>query len=137
MACLRAETGKAFTTVRAGRALIMQTLPNISRLPAFVAGFVRVSTRAMPGTITLPVFFKFAATTSAKADKTFEQSDFFKSQAVARASASPPLVMLLAPLRATMAFMAFMVFMAFMGAMSLKKKKKVRNKVGGLTVRTA
>jgi hypothetical protein len=34
-----------------------------------------------------------------------------------------------------MAFMAF--FMAFMGAMSLKKKKKVRNKVGGLTVRTA
>jgi len=135
MACLRAETGKAFTTVRAGRALIMQTLPNISRLPAFVAGFVRVSTRAMPGTITLPVFFKFAATTSAKADKTFEQSDFFKSQAVARASASPPLVTLLAPLRATMAFMAF--FMAFMGAMSLKKKKKVRNKVGGLTVRTA
>ena len=135
MACLRAETGKAFTTVRAGLALTMQTLPNISRLPAFVAFFVRVSTRTMPGTITLPVFFKFAATTSAKADKTVEQSDFFKSHAVARASASPPLVTLLAPLRATMAFMAF--FMAFMGAMSLKKKKKVRNKVGGLTVRTA
>eukprot|EP00445_Apocalathium_hangoei_P044129 CAMPEP_0203980338 /NCGR_PEP_ID=MMETSP0360-20130528/1371_1 /ASSEMBLY_ACC=CAM_ASM_000342 /TAXON_ID=268821 /ORGANISM="Scrippsiella Hangoei, Strain SHTV-5" /LENGTH=38 /DNA_ID= /DNA_START= /DNA_END= /DNA_ORIENTATION= len=36
--------GKALTMVLAGLALTTQTLPNISRLPAFVAGFRRVLT---------------------------------------------------------------------------------------------
>merc|ERR1711920_767370 len=49
--------GKAFTTVLAGFAFTRTTLPNISRLPAFVAGFLRVLIVTRPGTLNLPFFF--------------------------------------------------------------------------------
>merc|ERR1712025_384153 len=57
IAFLSAETTKAFTTVLAGRAFTTTSLPNIMRLPAFVAGFTRVLTMHTPGTTNLPAFF--------------------------------------------------------------------------------
>merc|ERR1712050_61641 len=54
-ACLRAATGKAFTTFFAGLAFTMTTLPKISFLPAFVAGFIRVLILHKPGSV--PMLF--------------------------------------------------------------------------------
>jgi len=93
-------------------------------LPAFVAFFVRVTILAMPGTITLPVFFTCAATTSERAVKTLEQSPFFNSVAAEMASARPPFVMLFEPFLATIAFIAFMDFIDFMGAIVEPVKNK-------------
>ena len=56
-AFLIAERQKAFTTVFAGRAFTTTTLPNISRLPAFVAGLSRVLIMQRPGSVNLPTFF--------------------------------------------------------------------------------
>merc|ERR1712151_1104350 len=95
MAFLIAATGYAFTTVFAGLAATITTLPNISRFPAFVAGFTRVFIIARPGMVTLPVFFTSLVTTSAKLVNTLAQSDFFSSVAVAKASAKPVFVKLL------------------------------------------
>merc|ERR1719433_1092637 len=55
MLSLRAFTGYAFTTFRAGLAFTITTLPKTSRLPAFVAGFVRVLILHSPGTVKIPV----------------------------------------------------------------------------------
>merc|ERR1719453_1159669 len=85
--------GNAFTTVFAGFAFTTTVLPNISRLPAFVAGFTRVLIMHTPGTMNLP-FFTSAAATEARLFKTFMQSDFLTSVSAASASAMPPLVML-------------------------------------------
>merc|ERR1719321_414351 len=106
IAFLSAATGKAFTTVLAGFALTTVSLPNIMRLPAFVAGFTRVFTVHTPGTTNFPAFFTCAWATSAKTPRIFEHSDFLRPVSVASASAMAPLVMLA----------AFMVFIAFMGA---------------------
>merc|ERR1712084_192609 len=51
----KADTGKAFTTVLAGRALTSHILPKISFLHAFVAGLVRVLIMTRPGRVNLPV----------------------------------------------------------------------------------
>merc|ERR1711948_190624 len=48
---LRAFTGYAFTIFRAGLAFTITILPKTSRLPAFVAGFVRVLILHKPGTV--------------------------------------------------------------------------------------
>merc|ERR1719450_1101984 len=53
----RAATGNAFTTFFAGLALTITVLPNISFLPALVAGLVRILRRQRPGTVKTPVFF--------------------------------------------------------------------------------
>merc|ERR1719148_482803 len=94
------------------------TLPNISRLPAFVAGFTRVLIMARPGMVTLPVFFNSLVATSAKLASTLAQSDFFSSVAAAMASARPVLVMLLT------AFTAFIDFTAFIGAMARQAEEE-------------
>merc|ERR1712190_479443 len=56
MLSFKAFTGKAFTTLRAGLAFTTHILPKISRLPAFVAGFVRVLILHRPGRVNTPVF---------------------------------------------------------------------------------
>lgn len=91
--------------VLAGLALTTTILPKISRLPAFVAGFVRVFTMQRPGMVTLPALFTAFVATAARLSKTLTQSFFFNSVSVAMASARPPLVKTLPD-----AFMAF--FMA-------------------------
>merc|ERR1712228_907645 len=54
---LRAFAGKALTTVLAGFAFTMTTLPKTSRFPALVAFFLRVLIIASPGMTNLPFFF--------------------------------------------------------------------------------
>merc|ERR1719221_2138645 len=94
-----AATAYALTIVLAGLAFTMTTLPNTSRLPAFVAGFIRVLIMQSPGMVTLPAFFTSLV---AMLSKTFDTADLFNSWASARACASWPLDIGLAP-----AFMAF------------------------------
>merc|ERR550525_1544480 len=77
------ETGKALTTVLAGLALTMTTLPTTSLLPAFVAGFKRVLTMHTPGTTNFPARFTSFAAISAKLFIAFVHSDFFISVASA------------------------------------------------------
>merc|ERR1719436_1954547 len=92
MLSLRAFTGYAFTTFRAGLAFTITTLPKTSRLPAFVAGFVRVLILHRPGTVKIPVFDTSCEAISARLPMAFMQTDFFNSHSVAKASAMAPLV---------------------------------------------
>merc|ERR1719378_568293 len=105
---LRAFTGNAFTTLRAGLAFTITTLPKTSRLPAFVAGFVRVLILHNPGKVKTPVLDTSLLAISAKLPIIFAQTDFFNSHSVAKASAIAPLVM------------AFCV--AFIGAIVCERK---------------
>merc|ERR1712137_825456 len=59
-----AFAAKAFTTVFAGLAFTSTTLPNISRLPALVAAFLRVLIMHSPGTTNLPLFLVSCAAIS-------------------------------------------------------------------------
>merc|ERR1719188_1655028 len=61
---LRAATGNALTTVRAGRALTWTTFPKTSRLPALVAGLTRVLTKHTPGMVKRPFLTSSAATSA-------------------------------------------------------------------------
>merc|ERR1712007_213785 len=71
MLSLRAFTGYAFTTFRAGLAFTITTLPKTSRLPAFVAGFVRVLILHRPGTVKIPVLDTSVEAISAPMPMTF------------------------------------------------------------------
>merc|ERR1719359_1333411 len=109
---LSAATGKAFTTVLAGFAATVTSLPNISRLPALVAGFFLVFIIIRPGSTNLPALFTCVAPTSASASMIFEHSAFFISQAVARASAMAPFPSA-APAALGLVFLAFIVLAVF------------------------
>merc|ERR1712050_595146 len=87
MLSLRAFTGYAFTTLRAGLAFTITTFPKTSRLPAFVAGFVRVLILQRPGTVKIPVLDTSVEAISAKLPMTFMHTDFFNSHSLAKASA--------------------------------------------------
>merc|ERR1719145_499221 len=89
----------------------MTTLPKTSRLPALVAGLVRIFSLQSPGIANTPAFFTFVVATSASESNTFAHTDFFSSHLVANASAIPPLVIDLAP-----------AFMVFIGAMLLESE---------------
>merc|ERR1719376_1973594 len=106
-ACLRAAAGKALTTVFAGLALTMTTLPKTSRFPALVAGFTRVLMRSSPGSAKMPLLFTCAVAAPVRLSKTLVIWDFLSSHSVATASAIAPFVM---------GFAA--AFMDFMGAMA-------------------
>merc|ERR1712083_905356 len=93
MLAFKAAAGNAFTIFLAGFAFTMTTLPNTSRFPAFVAGFVRVLSLHKPGRAKTPVFFTSCVATSASTLRAFAQTDFFNSQDAAIASAIVPLVM--------------------------------------------
>merc|ERR1740129_1790863 len=79
MLAFRAATGNAFTTFFAGLALMMVILPNISLLPALVAGFMRVLMRQRPGKVKTPDFFTSAVPISARMLMTLLATDFFSS----------------------------------------------------------
>merc|ERR1719436_1327053 len=96
-----------FTMVFAGLALTTTILPKISRLPAFVAGFVRVLTMQRPGMVTFPALFTCFVATAAKLSKTRMQSFFFNSVSVAMASARPPFDRTLPEAFMALAFIAF------------------------------
>merc|ERR1711976_907236 len=89
----------------------MTTLPKTSRLPALVAGLVRIFSLQSPGIAKMPAFFTLVVATSASESKTFAHTDFFSSQLVANASAIAPLVMAFAP-----------AFIVFIGAMLLESE---------------
>merc|ERR1712039_13810 len=89
MLFLRAATQNAFTIVFAGLALTTTTLPNISRLPALVAGFVRVLIMQSPGMVAFPADITCLVATAAKLSRTCTAC--FLSSSVAIASARPPL----------------------------------------------
>merc|ERR1712187_34271 len=105
MLSLRALATKAFTTFFAGFALTTYILPKISRLPAFVAGFVLVFSLQSPGNEKTPVLVTSFVAISAKALMTLVQTFCFNSQEVAKDFAIPDFVMLFAAFGA--AFMAF------------------------------
>merc|ERR1719373_240462 len=87
----------------------MTTLPKTSRLPALVAGLVRIFSLHKPGIAKTPAFFTLVVATSASESNTFAQTDFFSSHLVANASAMAPFVIDFAP-----------AFMVFIGAMFSK-----------------
>merc|ERR1740116_814801 len=91
MLAFSAATGNALTTFFAGLALMMQILPNISLLPALVAGFMRVLMRQRPGKVKTPVFLTSAVPISARLLRILLATAFFNSHFVARASAMAPL----------------------------------------------
>merc|ERR1719159_166980 len=84
MLSLRAFTGYAFTTFRAGLAFTITTLPKTSRFPAFVAGFVRVLILQRPGTVKMPDLDTSWEAISAKLPMTFMHTDFFNSHSFAK-----------------------------------------------------
>merc|ERR1712050_781923 len=90
---LMAFAGNAFTTFFAGFAFTITTLPKISLLPAFVAGFVLVFRRHKPGRAKTPVFFTSVVAIAARLANTCAHWDFFSSQAVASCSAMAPFPM--------------------------------------------
>merc|ERR1719216_511479 len=87
---------------------------------------------AKPGITNLPALLTCAAPISPRASRIFEHSDFFISDAVAKASAIPPFVkatpaalgfalmafMICFAFVASMAFMAFMAFIAFIAGLA-------------------
>merc|ERR1719263_1740501 len=94
----------AFTIVFAGFAFTLVSLPNIILTPAFVAGFVRVLMRQMPGMVNTPVFFTSVVAMATKLLITSEQAFCFKPCSVAIAFIMAPFVI---------AFL--LVFIDFMG----------------------
>merc|ERR1712165_525865 len=77
------------TTFLAGFAFTTTTLPNISLLPAFVAGLVFSFNIARPGTVNLPVDLTSFVPTAARLASTFLQSPPFKPVAAAIAAVMP------------------------------------------------
>merc|ERR1719382_195157 len=110
-----AATGKALTIFRAGFAFTFTILPKISRLPAFVAGFVLSLSLARPGIAKTPVFLTSLVATLASWSSTLATSAFLSSVAAASASERAPLLM---------AGAAF--FIAFIGAMAMPKLRKLK-----------
>merc|ERR1719408_838924 len=89
---LRAFAAKALTRVLAGFAFTSTTLPNISRFPALVAGFLRVLIITRPGTTNLPFFFVSAAAMLARVLKALPITPFLTSQLSAIAAVNAVLV---------------------------------------------
>merc|ERR1719323_2335897 len=103
-----AATAKALTTFLAGFAFTTTTLPNISFLPAFVAGFVFNFSIARPGIVNLPADFTSFVPTAARLASTFLQSAALSPVAVAIAAVMPDCDM-------AFAAAAFMAFGAMLG----------------------
>merc|ERR1719479_728215 len=115
-----AATAKALTTVLAGFAFTIVSLPNITFLVALVAGFFLVLIMQRPGRVNLPTFFTSAVPTSANDIRSLVTTAFFSSQPVASASARAPLLMAFAA-----AFIAFGAMAIFWGRFC-KARTKLR-----------
>merc|ERR1740127_237797 len=113
-----AATANAFTTVLAGLAFTIITLPKTSLLPALVAGFWRVLIMHKPGKTNFPALFTSLVAMAARLSMIFAASAFLISIPDATsASARPPLVIGLAPAFIPFMALAFIAFIAFIGAM--------------------
>merc|ERR1719262_30876 len=110
----KAAVAKAFTTVVAGLAFTITSLPKISLLPALVAGFKRVLIRHTPGRTNFPACLTCAVATLARLPSTFDTSDLFSSVSSASACAKALFVIALP--------VGLPPFIAFMGAMSGSSK---------------
>ena len=75
-------TGNALTTVLAGFARMIVSLPNMILLVALVAVFLRVLILARPGIVNTPVFFTSAAPISPNEPKSLVTTLFFSSALV-------------------------------------------------------
>merc|ERR1719235_784445 len=115
---LSAATGKALTTVFAGFALTLVSLPNITFTHAFVAGLALVLMRQMPGKVKTPFFLTSLVPTETRLFKTFEQAFVFNPCSVAIAFNKAPLLIAFAP----PAFMAFFIG----GNMVIQDDKELR-----------
>merc|ERR1719265_3044868 len=119
--CLfNAATGYAFTTVFAGFAFTLVSLPNITLTPAFVAGLVRVLIRQTPGTVKIPLLLTSFVAMATKLLITCEHAFCFKPLSVARCFIMVPFDIALAP--------AFIDF--FMGGNMLTDKKNTSKRKG-------
>merc|ERR1719421_2154816 len=103
---LSAATGKAFTTVFAGFALTLVSLPNIT----FTHAFVAVLMRQIPGSVKMPVFFTSFVARAARLVITPEQAFCFKPCSVAMAFVNAPFVIAFA-----------LAFMDFIGGSMMQK----------------
>merc|ERR1719264_966977 len=110
-----AATAKALTTFLAGFAFTTTTLPNISLLPAFVAGFVFTFNIARPGTVNLPMDLTSFVATAARLASAFLQSAAFKPVAAAIAAVMPDWDMAV-------------TFMAALGAISRTGEEAAKHK---------
>merc|ERR1719181_2147983 len=119
---LSAAAGKAFTTVFAGLAATLTSLPNITLVPAFVAGFTRVLIRTRFDRVKIPFFFTSFDAMATKLSNTSRQTFCFSWCSSARAAVNAPFVM---TLLLFFAFIAFVAFMAFIGAIANKEGKGV------------
>merc|ERR1711924_144410 len=88
-AFLSLALANAFTTVFAGFAATFTSLPNITRVPAFVAGFLRVLIMQRPGRVNFPTDLTSVAPKSERAPNTFVTSRRFKLNEDAIPSAMP------------------------------------------------
>merc|ERR1719506_2103607 len=103
-ASLRVFGAKHFTTLHAGLALTLISLPKAMRLPAGVAFLWRSLIMDTPGIVNLPCFFRASGTRVCKAAKTALHSFFF----------TPALASICANMSDwVMPRMAFMLFIAF------------------------
>merc|ERR1719162_2927131 len=105
MLFLSAAAGKAFTTVFAGFAFTATSLPNITFLPAFVAGFTFVLIITKPGTVNLPTLTVSLVPISARQSSIFAASLFLTFIAVG----VPPFMAFIA-VTGVPPFMAFIAF---------------------------
>merc|ERR1711862_418084 len=78
-AFFNADTGNAFTTVLAGLAFTMTTLPKTSLFPAFFSGFKRVLIVHRPGITNFPALFSCCVPISAKLFTACAHTDFLSS----------------------------------------------------------
>merc|ERR1719248_410364 len=109
---LRAATAKAFTTVFAGFAFTLVSLPNITFTHAFVAGLVLVLIRQTPGMVNTPDFLTSLVATVTRLFKMLEQAFVFKPCSVAMAFNKAPFVIAFAP-----------AFIDFMGGNMMQAKQ--------------
>merc|ERR1719188_2055131 len=79
----RAATGKAFTTFFAGFAFTTTILPNISLLPAFVAGFILVLILHKPGRVKMPDLTTSFVAMSHRLPMSFAHTVFLSSHSAA------------------------------------------------------
>merc|ERR1719488_150889 len=104
----------ALMIVLAGFAATLTSLPNITRVPAFVAGFFRVFMMHRPGIANLPTAFTSFAPKSASAPITLVTSRRFNLNEDAMPSAIPDLDIARTP----PAFIDFIAFIAVFGSMA-------------------
>merc|ERR1740127_66880 len=102
----KAATGKAFTTVFAGRAFTRTVLPNIFFSVALVAGLARLLILHRPGNVNCPIVLISFVAMLARLLMTLDACFVLISNSPAMALTRAPLVMAFLPVLFVAAFMA-------------------------------